>query len=91
MSVLQTIEPFALVALQAAATQADDKIESVFATAGDHINDLVEGTETQFDDFAKARLVMGLKAMIAQLEVDAVDGPVGDDSDDDDDLEGVVE
>ena len=58
---------------RSAAAEVDDDIEAKFRQLGDKINDKIEGTETQLDDFAKERLVKGLKAFVAELEVEGVD------------------
>lgn len=73
MDAVAIIEPFVLVALNAAAANLDEEIEAVFAQIGDRLNDRIEGTGTELDDYAKGRLVAGLKALVAELEVEGVD------------------
>jgi len=78
---LQNVEPILLLALGSASQVADDEIGNMFGLIGDKLNDKIEGTETELDDFAKARLVVGLKRLTAELEVDEVDADYGDAAD----------
>jgi len=71
--ILSSLEPLAFLALNSVAGMLDDEAVEIGAKLGDKLNDLIESTETEFDDYAKARLVVGLEAAIAQLKVEGVD------------------
>lgn len=66
-------EAILLMALTALSTLADEKATALGQKLGDKLNDAVEGSETELDDFAKARVLNFAKALISELEVEGVD------------------
>ncbi len=71
------IETLLVSALSILVTQFKSKVVEILTRCGDRLNDKIEGTATQLDDIAKTELVDGLKALIAELEVEGVDAAPG--------------
>lgn len=58
-------EDFILLALQAIANVADDKVAAKGASLGGKLKAAVDSSETKLDDFARDRIVNFLEATIA--------------------------
>lgn len=70
---MKTVIAFILMALQSIAGLIDEEAAELGALVGRKFNGLVASSKTQFDDFAKARVIAFLKAAVASLESGEID------------------
>ena len=71
---ISKIEPVILMALSAVSGLTQETAEKFGSQLGDQLNDMIEGSETMFDDYAKVNaLIPFLQSILSELEVEGVD------------------